>query len=510
MAKNPNARRCFLMTNNRYGKVLLVIAPMVASGANMYARLQFPAMPAAGIGYLSEFLSYHGIENDVIDLGLDYREDISASIAQLRRRIQEVKPDLIGFQVMTHRRDITKEIIDQIRSPDYDIVIGGVYISTVRERAMEEFPVDLAVKLEGEYTLLELCQGKDLDKIDNLIFRQDDWIIENKDRAYITDLDSIPFPKYSKFELGKYTLKCLSIASSRGCPYLCIYCSNPPTVGRKFRARSAENVIEEMIYWYKRGYREFDFIDDVFTLRKDRVYRICDLIEQNRLRHLKLHCENGVRADLVDRELLKRMKEVGFFAVNFGVESATNRMLGVIKKGETLEQIDKSIRDACELGYTVGICFLIGSPGETTADVRDSFNFALKHPVAWANFYNIVPYPRTELFEWLKKNNYFLGDWWKNLAYEGVFGQPLFTTPELSLEDRQVLFAEGAKISNETRKRAFLRSVKKFGPLGSLMVAAMYSDRLHPYLARLYHKNRVVNWTVNKLIQWEIIKVYHI
>jgi radical SAM superfamily enzyme YgiQ (UPF0313 family) len=476
----------------------------------MYSKVQLPFVPVCGIGYLSEYLSYHGIDNDVIDLGLNYKGDISAPVSLLRQRIEEVKPDLIGFQVMTYRRDITCKIIDEIKSPDYDIVIGGVYVSTVRAQVMDEFQVDFAVKLEGELPLLELCQGKDLDQIDSLMFRDSDHVIENRDRPFSTDLDSFPFPKYTKFELDKYSLRVMPLIASRGCPYGCIYCANPPTMGRRFRARSAENVIQELKYWYERGYREFDFNDDVFSLQKDRVYQICDLIEQHGLRHLTLQCTNGLRADLVDRALLKRMKEVGFYMINIGVEVGNDRMLRVIKKGEIIEQIDEAVKIACELGYNVGICFTIGQPGETEADVRDSFNFALKHPVAWANFYNIVPYPRTELYDWIEKNKYFVGDIHERLKYDGVFDQPFFVTPELPLEKRKELLEDGAKVGNEVRKRAMLKTLKKSGPFGFLFAAIIYNERLHPFIVRLYHGNRTVNRLVNWLVERGIIKVRHL
>ena len=281
-------------------------------------------------------------------------------------------------------------------------------------------------------------------------------------------------------------------------------------MGRRFRARSAENVLQELKYWYEKGYREFDFNDDVFSMHKERVYQICDLIEEHGLRHLTLHCTNGLRADLVDRELLKRMREVGFYQVNFGVEVGNNRMLKIIKKGETIEQIEEAIKIACDLDFNVGICFTVGEPEETEADVRDSFNFALKYPVTWANFYNIVPYPRTELYDWIKGNNYFVGDCLERLKYDGVFDEPFFETPELPLERRKEILKEGAKIGDELRRRTLLRSVRKLGPFGRLIAAIIYSERLHPYFVRLYHGNRPVNWSVNWLVRLGIIRVYHL
>ncbi len=129
------------------------------------------------------------------------------------------------------------------------------------------------------------------------------------------------------------------------------------------RVRCAENVLDEIEYWYERGYRKFNFVDDNFTFYSDRVHEICDGIERRGLNNLKFTCTNGIRADRVDRQLLTRMKEVGFYYIAFGVEGGNEKILKSLKKGETMEPIKRAIKDVCDLGYEVMLFFLVGSPG---------------------------------------------------------------------------------------------------------------------------------------------------
>ena len=236
----------------RYKKVLFYIPPFPGIQ-------EYPGEPHPGIGYLSEFLSKNDIENDVLDLRLGY------TVKDLIKRIEEFKPHLVAATMMTFRHDIAYAIIEQIRSSQYDIVVGGPHVSTIRTTVLEECAADFAIKVEGEYPLLELCNGKDLTNIDGLIYRDRERIIENKDRTFIDDLDDIPFPTYDKFELKKYNTRQIPIVSSRGCPYKCIYCPIKVTMGRKIRMRSPENVVHEIEFWYGRGYKKFVFSDDNFA-----------------------------------------------------------------------------------------------------------------------------------------------------------------------------------------------------------------------------------------------------
>lgn len=414
----------------RYNKVLL-INPQYRN--SIYTTAD---RPPAGLGYIAESLKRNNIEYCVFDMGLGY------SIKDLKNKIITEKPDLIGISMMTYGSQFTYKMIKTIKNSfNIDIVVGGPHISTMREEALYDKPIDYGITLEGEKTLVELCQGKDLDEINGLIYKKGGSIFSNKDRPFEKNLDDIYFPTYSGFELEKYKVKEIPIVSSRGCPYNCIFCTAHAVMGRKYRFRSAENILQELSYWYQRGYRRFDFIDDNFTLIKKRVYEICDGIERLHLTDLELHCGNGVRADKVDRDLLSRMKSVGFSYLAFGVEGGNDKVLKCLKKGETISVIEKAIKNACELGFKVVLFFLVGSPCETWEDIQDSIKLANKYPVYDVRFYNIIPYPKSEIFDWIQANNYFIVSPSEYLGKSATWDQkPLFVTPELSFEERKKSF----------------------------------------------------------------------
>jgi len=462
----------------RYKKVLL-INPSVAGS---YLG---PIRPSAGLGYISQFLQANSVEVEVIDMVFGVKAK------HLWDKIDKFMPEIIGVTVWTYKYKDTYGLIEAIKKkyPDIKVVVGGPHISTLRRDALSECSaIDFGIVLEGENTFLELCQGKDLKEIKGLMHRDKGEVLYNGDREFNSDLDSLPFPRYEKFELNKYFLKEIMIISSRGCPYDCIYCPVKLAIGRNLRVRSAKNVVDEIEYWYTKNYRRFNFADDNFTFFKERVYEICDEIKKRGLTGLDLRCGNGIRADKVDKELLSRMRETGFNYIGLGVEAGNNRILGILKKGEPIERIEAAISDACSLGYDVTLFFLAGSPGETAADIEDSVRLAEKYPVFEARFYNIIPYPGTELFKWLKEKNLFLEEPQKYLNEASAFSnKPLFETEELPKEERIRIFKNLKKVENRILKRTIKRKLKKFGWLG-IFAANFISVRLIYYLIR-HHKN---------------------
>lgn len=391
--------------------------------------------PTMGLGYVGQMLESNGIEYTTVDISLGYSPEEATS------RILTFKPQLIGFYLMTFRYRHHYAFIQDIktRSPGgTKIIVGGPHITSWKTQVLNQCnAIDYGVSLEGEYTVLELCQGKDPADIKGLIYRDGDRIIFNGERRLIDDLDTVPFPRYTNFELHRYE-KIAHICSSRGCPYRCTFCEFRNTLGKKWRFRSAESVVDEIEYWFRRDYRRFSFIDDNFTLNKGRVYQICDELDKRKIGNIWLSAV-GVRADKVDRELLERMRSVGFKALSFGVEGGNNKMLKILKKHETIEQIDQAVKDATELGYDVKLYFLVGSPYETLEDVKDSIRFALKYPIAAANFSNLIPMPETELLTWINANGKLLSKMEDYLNDTNEFDRiPLFDAPGMSVQERKV------------------------------------------------------------------------
>ncbi|MCK4325600.1 radical SAM protein [bacterium] len=297
-------------------------------------------------------LRLSAVNYEVVDLGLGY------NMHYLNQRIKDYQPDAVGISMMTFRYKYMYYILEEIRKiyRDIKIIAGGSHITAWRTKVLEQCPaIDFGISREGEFTIRELCQGKELSTIKGLIFRDGNDVIFNGERELINNLDTIHFPTYDKFECGKYS-GAISVISSRGCPYQCVFCQSCSMLGKKWRARSATNIADEIQFWYEKGYRNFSFADDNFTMDKKRIYQLCEEIEKRHLKNLYLSV-GGVRVDLVDRDLLKRMREVGFYYVAFGIEAGNNKVLRALKKGFTIEQAEQGVRDAIDLGFDVKLYF---------------------------------------------------------------------------------------------------------------------------------------------------------
>ncbi|MFC1912150.1 B12-binding domain-containing radical SAM protein [Chloroflexota bacterium] len=443
---------------------------------------EWPPEPPVGIGYLAEVLEKNDFLVEIMDLRLGH------SVKDLIRKINNFRPDLVGIMAMSYRHDIPYELTRRVKEAGYKVVIGGPHVSLMRKRVLEECVADFAIKQEGEYKLLRLCKGESLKNIDGLIYRESDRIIENKDGAFLADLGNIPFPRYRNFELHLYSSGRIPIISSRGCPYSCTFCSAKMVSGRKWRYRNAKNIIDEITYWYGRGYRGFVFEDDNFSLDQQRVLEICDLIAENGLTGLTMSCGNGIRADRVSRDMLERMKGVGFNALAIGVEAGNNKVLKNIRKGETIEDMEKTIKDACDLGFNVRLYFLLGSPGETPQDLEDSIKLALRYPVSEAKFSNIIPFPSTELYEWLQDHNLFLVAPEKYLNTTMLYDDtPVFQTPEFPLDERRKALKRTKRIRRKIQTNYLMRSsISRFGTTaGSLLYPVV---RL--YLSDFFQRTR--------------------
>lgn len=410
--------------------------------------------PSPGLGYLSEYLSSRGIGNDVFDMMIPGNR----SYGSLRRAVRRMSPDLVGVSMKTYRYRDHYAVISRLKLdfPGAAIVAGGPHISNFRREALDDCPaIDYGVCGEGEYTLAELCEGKEPERIEGLLYREGPVIRENPSRPHERRLESFPFPRYGRFDLFRYASPEIPIISSRGCPYACTFCSVQSCLGSVFRSRSAEDVVDELEHWRRRGFRRFDFADDNFTLDKERVYRICREIGRRGLSGLDLYCNNGVRADRLDRELLLAMKGAGFKGFAIGVESGSEEVLALVKKGESLRHLEQAVALSCELGFDVGLFFVIGLPGDTLEATEKSLAFALRYPVRYVYFWNYFPFPKTEAYEWVRAHGVLLDPDSYLDSGSGAKRRPLFHTREFPLSDRKKAFAAARKVSTKINRSAW-------------------------------------------------------
>lgn len=421
--------------------------------------------PHLGIAYMTALLDEYNLYSEVFDMQLGY------SFEDLLEKIKNTKPDLIGVSLFSFDYRNSYNFIDRIKEETkLPIVLGGCHVSSFMADVLKDTKADIAVYGEAENTIVEICQGKKFNEIKGLIYREKEEIKINEPQPLIHDLDSLPFPKYDKFELEKYNLtidRRLPIATSRGCPYKCNYCSANLTVGRLFRARSPENIIEEIEYWVGKGFNNFEIIDDCFNFDMIRAKKICDLIIEKGLK-IQWRCGSGIRADRVDEELLEKMKKAGCVYLAYGLESGDPETLLKMKKAITLKQALKSFKLTQKIKIPFSINFIVGHADETYQKAMRSIKLAERIseyiPGAYVNFHNMIPFPGTELYEYVKKNGKFILPEDQVLTEAATLsGEPLFETPEFTFEERKIILKLGLKLTRKTHLRV------RFGALNGFL-----------------------------------------
>lgn len=345
--------------------------------------------------------------------------------------------DLIGMTVFSPVYSEVIRLFTKIREiyPATPVCLGGPYVTTIQEEIMSETPADFAVYGEGERTFSEIIDhlkgGKELNRINGLIYRNDDGVVEKTAaREKIGDLDSIPFPAYDFFPIEKYPLH--RMITSRGCPYSCAWCNSSSVWNFTYRHRSVENVIAEIEFLLKNyGKKIFVFGDNSFNVDLTWVDEFCDeLIDKK----FKILWSVSLRADKLTRELARKMKEAGCYNVAIGIESANEMILQHMNKSTDLERLQSGIRILKEAGIEVLSQFVIGSPFDTLETVRESIEFAKTSGSDYSNFYTVLPFKGTAQWEYVSKHGHFFAD--KIHDFHTLEPRIVFETPEFPYKDR--------------------------------------------------------------------------
>lgn len=416
-------------------KVLLVIPKTIG-------RYIKPTVPHAGIGYIASILLKNNHNVEILDMR------VHPHIKDLFKKINTFKPDMVGLTSPSRGYMIAYNLIREIKKQyNIPIIIGGPHASTIEEQILEDTPADYAVMGEGEYTILDLVNEVYPSKIKGLMWRDKGKIVKNPYRDWIEDLDSLPFPTYGKFEVDQLIERRIPIVSSRGCPFLCNFCLAYKVMGRKFRKRSAENVVAEIEHWYKQGFKEFEFSDDNFTFDIERAEKICDLIIAKKLK-IKFLLGNGIRVDRVDENLLRKMKKAGCTFIAYGVEAINENVLKLMKKGISKDKVTKAIIMTHKLGIQTQANFIIGCAGDTFKTFKEALEYSKILPVDEVRFNNMIPYPGTELYDWVKKNGTFLYPpeyYLNNISSREEGIDIIFETKDFTKEERYRAYKIGEK-----------------------------------------------------------------
>jgi radical SAM superfamily enzyme YgiQ (UPF0313 family) len=372
--------------------------------------------PPIGLAYLSSYLKKAGIRTSVIDA-------CPMSWNELARSISEKSPPIVGITCWTQERGQafkTAKIVKEIL-PNTKIIIGGHQATAFPQNMFVQAFADAVVIGEGEQTTLELVSafldGRRLNEINGIAYKEDGKVVFTEPRDFIEDLDRIPYPNYTDFDLKNYLGIpdadgiAASIITSRGCPHACIFCSAGSFWKRKWRARSPANVVGE-IEWLHRelGVRNFAFFDDNFTVNKNRAIQICQgIIEKN----LPINWVASSHVTHINEELLAWMKKCGCFRIDFGIESGSPDVLKNINKGQTVDQIEEAFRMVHAAGIKPRAYLLVGCPGETEETIDETLSLMRKIKPYYSRTAEIlIVFPGTKLCDIAKDQGLINDNYW--------------------------------------------------------------------------------------------------
>ncbi|MEW6202188.1 MAG: radical SAM protein [bacterium] len=370
------------------------------------------SLPHIGIAYLASNVDTQRTEVIILDCPVEH-----IKIEKLIANLEQFSPDVVGFTASTFQINEAAIAADAVKKsmPTVTTLIGGYHVTPSPVETMERYPsFDIAVVGEGEQTLKQLLEylpdSKCLSSIDGICYRNGGEIKMNPPRALNQNLDNLAFPAFHLMPMEKYKgmyilmlrkNRGITVSTARGCPYQCTFCYR--ITGSNYRTRSIPSVAEEI----KRNISDFKIdqiviIDESFTINRQRTYEFCEqLLNAGIPKKIGWVCAS--RVDLVDQEILKRMKEAGCELIVYGIESGNQDILNKIKKNARLETAIEAIRLTKQAGIKTFASFIFGLPYETKQTIQDTINFAMKIDPDLVSFSKLTPFPGTAVAEMAKK-----------------------------------------------------------------------------------------------------------
>lgn len=401
---------------------------------------------------------------------LNYEE----SMAEIVKRGEGTELFVVDTSTPSIYSDIAFCELIKERFPQAFVVLVGTHPSALPEETLAgSDAIDAVAIREFDYIVRDVARairdGRDPRTVDGLAYRDGAGnTVRNPDYPYITDLDDIPFAaKFIKEHLSErdYFFAAaaypeIQIFTGRGCPAHCTFCVYPQTMhGHKYRLRSAENVVDEFQYIADNfpDVKEVVIEDDTFTIHKGRVIEICDLLVKRGL-HKKLRWLCNARVNL-DYETMVAMKKAGCHLIIPGIESGSQEILDNIRKGTTLEQVERYMADAKKAGIMVHACYMVGNKGETRETMQQTFDLAMRLNADTAQFYPLLPFPGTEAYRWANENGYIKGDYSDYVKEDGTINS-LLELPDLSAEE-MVQFCDDARKKYYWRPRYIAHRIRR-------------------------------------------------
>ena len=361
--------------------------------------------PPLGVLYCAGVLKNNGVDVSVLDQAAN-----RSSSEQVLKWVKKESPDILGFSVLITSYGEALNLARHAKeaNPDLLIVFGNYHATFNAERILKKHQfVDVVVRGEAEQAVLELtsCVNKksSLEEIPGLTFRNKGSVISTPDAPLMHNIEALPIPdrdltglEYASeiFGIKVATRKFTSIISSRGCPFHCSFCGCRKFARGVWRPRSVENIMEELLLLYSKGFRQFLFVDDNFTLNLRRVQKLCREINKERL-DIEWFCDS--RVDNCQYEVFKDMVKAGCRLLYFGVESANQRILNYFNKGITPDQTRGAVKSARNAGIDVIVgSFIVGAPDETRKEIETTLRFAYELDIDVPQLNVLSAFPGTD------------------------------------------------------------------------------------------------------------------
>lgn len=399
--------------------IVLVYPPVAISGRYKKVATGHEVPPQPLI-YLGSYLRENNFECRLIDanaLGLSLDETVNEILAS--------SPRYVGITSPTMLISTAGKIVKKVKENDPKIVtiVGGPHITAVPQETMALYQdIDIGVLGEGEITLVELLSSlenrRGPDSVKGIIYRENGNLKTTSARPFIKDIDILPFPAWDMLpDILKYyqqsaarinRLPNVSIVSSRGCPFQCIFCARN-VFGNVTRTHSADYIIR-IIKYLKKKYklRSISFEDENFVIYKRRLIEFCNRIIEEKI-DITWDCASNVNA--VDPQILTLMKKAGCWQINYGIESGCQRVLDFIKKGTKLEKIEQALKMTKDVGIITKAYFIIGHPTETHESIQETIDFIKRIPLDVFQMSFMIPLPGTELYKIAVRYGEFKNDW---------------------------------------------------------------------------------------------------
>jgi radical SAM superfamily enzyme YgiQ (UPF0313 family) len=356
-------------------KKLVFVEPK-STHLHIYSRVCIPRLGSVLLGTL--------MRNQGYDVRV-YIEDIEAPDMN-----EVMSADLVGISAITSTAPQSYRLADKVRAAGGIVVLGGTHTSFLPEEGLEH--ADFVIRGEGEFAFQELVdaiqRGDGFEKILNLSYRQDGRVVSNPERPKIPNLDVNPIPDYTLIS-GWKPGGVISVATSRGCPFSCTFCSVPGMYGHAFRTHSIDRVLQELTL--HKGNMYTFFADDIFTANKKRVK---ELLRGMIDRDLTPEWGAQVRTETVDDpELLQMMRDSNCFNVYVGFESINPRTLKLFQKKQDLAKIERAIERFHAHKIRIHGMFVVGSDEDDVETIDATADFALKHDIDSIQFMILTPIP---------------------------------------------------------------------------------------------------------------------